>query len=65
MDEKINILAREYNTIVFKTDSQTEMLRVTPDGFYIRGVKVEQGPEEAKSVYKAILQMIMWDTLRR
>jgi hypothetical protein len=65
MDEKINILAREYNTIVFKTDSQTEMLRVTPDGFYIRGVKVEQGPEEAKAVYNAIKQMVMWDTLKR
>jgi hypothetical protein len=65
MDEKINILAREYNTIVFKTDSQTEMLRVAPDGFYIRGVKVEQGPEEAQAVYKAILQIIMWDTLKR
>jgi hypothetical protein len=65
MDEKINILARDYNTIVFKTDSQTEMLRVTPDGFYIRGVKVEQGPEEAQAVYNAVKQMIMWDTLRR
>ena len=65
MDEKINILAKEYNTIVFKTDSQTEMLRVGPEGFYVQGVKVEQGPNEAEAVYNAIKQMIMWDTLRR
>ena len=55
----------EPNNIVFKTDTQTEMLRISPDGFYVRGVKVKQGSEEAQAVYNAIKQMIMWDTLRR
>ena len=53
------------NNIVFKTNTQTEMLRVSPEGFYVRGIKVEQGPEEAVAVYNAIKQMIIWDTLRR
>ena len=50
--------------IVFYSD-HTEMLRVSPEGFYIRGVKVEQGPNEAEAVYSAIKQIIMWDTLKR
>jgi hypothetical protein len=50
--------------IVFRS-GQTEMLRVGPEGFYVQGVKVEQGPNEAEAVYNAIKQMIMWDTLRR
>ena len=50
--------------IVFYSD-HTEMLRVGPKGFYVRGVKVEQGPNEAEAVYNAIKQMIMRDTLRR
>jgi hypothetical protein len=56
------------NNIVFKTntnDIHTEVLRISPEGFYVRGVKVEQGPEEAVAVYNAVKQMIMWDTLRR
>lgn len=31
----------------------TEMLRITADGFYVRGVKVEQGPEEAAQFHQA------------
>jgi hypothetical protein len=56
------------NNIVFKTNTNnihTEVLRISPEGFYVRGVKVEQGPEEAMAVYNAVKQMIMWDTLRR
>lgn len=33
-----------------------EMLRVAPDGFYVRGVKVPQDDKEAKIVYSAFLQ---------
>ena len=52
------------HNIVFNSDG-TEMLRVTPDSFYVRGVKVEQGSEEAQAVYNAIRQIILWDTLKR
>jgi hypothetical protein len=35
-----------------------EMLKISPDGFWVRGVKVEQGPEEAKEVYEAFLKLL-------
>lgn len=37
-----------------------EMLRVAPDGFYIRGVKVEADEKEAKAVYEAFKQWMTW-----
>ena len=64
MDEKVYNIDIPEKNIVFYSD-HTEMLRVGPDGFYVRGVKVEQGPDEALAVYNAIKQMIMWDTLKR
>jgi len=54
----------EEKNIVFKTVT-AEMLRVSPEGFYVRGVKVEQGPDEARAAYNAIKQIITWDTLQR
>ena len=54
----------EEKNIVFKTGT-AEMLRVSPEGFYVRGIKVEQGPDEARAVYNAIKQIITWDTLQR
>jgi hypothetical protein len=35
-----------------------EMIRISKEGFYVRGVKVEQGPGEAEEVYKAFLEMM-------
>lgn len=32
-----------------------EMLRITPTGFYVRGVKAPTGDGEAKEVYEAFL----------
>jgi hypothetical protein len=64
MDDKFYGINFPEENIVFKS-GQTEMLRVAPDGFYIRGIKVEQGPEEAKAVYNTIKQIITWDTLKR
>ena len=65
MDEKFSGYTNsEEKNIVFKTDT-AEMLRVSPEGFWVRGVKIEQGPDEALAVYNAIKQIIMWDTLKR
>jgi hypothetical protein len=41
-----------------------EMLRVGPDGFWVRGVKVEQDDQEAQSVYKAFKQWMAWTSLQ-
>ena len=42
-----------------------EMIKVTEDAFYVRGVKVEQGPDEARQVYEAFKQWVAWASLTR
>lgn len=59
-----NKVAIEDSAISF--DSGTgEMLRVTEDGFYVRGVKVEQGPGEAEAVYAAFKEFMTWAIISR
>lgn len=52
------------NNIVLNAGME-EMIKVTEDGFYVRGVKVEQGPEEAQQVYEAFRQWLTWGSLTR
>ena len=40
-----------------------EMLKIGPDGFWVRGVKVEQGDGEAEIVYKAFKEFMTWNIL--
>lgn len=40
-----------------------EMIRVTKDGFYVRGVKVPQDDKEAETVYNAFKQWMAWAAL--
>ena len=42
-----------------------EMLRVSPEGFWVRGVKVEQDDTEALSVYNAFKAWMSWAQLNR
>jgi predicted Zn-dependent protease len=53
--------------ITFHTGSsdQQEMLRITKDGFYVRGVKVEQDDKEAERVYNAFKRWMVETELRR
>lgn len=43
----------------------SEMLRVAPDGFYIRGTKVPADDKEAEKVYNAFKQFLVWAELNR
>ena len=36
-----------------KDKDTSEMLKITNDGFYVRGIKLEQDENEAKKVYEA------------
>jgi hypothetical protein len=45
--------------------NDNEMLKITQDGFYIRGVKVPQDAREADSVYKTFHQWLTWAILNR
>ena len=41
----------------------TEMLRVGPNGFWVRGIKVPQDEQEAQAVYNAFKQWMAWASL--
>lgn len=43
----------------------SEMLRVGPDGFWVRGVKVEQDEREAKAVYEGFKAWMVWAQLNK
>ena len=42
-----------------------EMIRCTKEGFWVRGVKVEQDEREAESVYDAFKQWLTWAQLEK
>ena len=42
-----------------------EMLRVASDGFYVRGVRIEQDDREAEVVYNAFKQWLAWANLQQ
>ena len=43
----------------------TEMLKIGPDGFWVRGIKVAQDDKEAETVYNAFKQFLTWAELNR
>lgn len=43
----------------------TEMLRVSPDGFYVRGRRIPQDDQEANAVYEAFRQWLVWHQMTR
>jgi hypothetical protein len=47
------------------TTGQTEMLKVAPDGFYVRGQKVPVDDREAEMVYNAFKEFLVWNRLHR
>jgi hypothetical protein len=42
-----------------------DMLRIAPDGFYVRGVKVPVDDKEAETVYNSFQQWLTWAQLQR
>lgn len=52
------------NAVTF-TCNGTEMLEVSEDGFYVRGVKVAVDDKEAEQVYNAFKEWLAWSTLNR
>jgi hypothetical protein len=43
----------------------TEMLKIGPDGFWVRGVKIAQDDKEAEAVYNGFKQFLVWSELNR
>jgi hypothetical protein len=42
-----------------------DMLKVSPEGFWVRGVKVEQDEQEAQKVYEGFKAWMMWAQMTR
>ena len=57
-------LVEPKNTITCLAGGE-EMLRCSPDGFWVRGVKVEQDDKEAEIVYNAMKEFLTWSQLTR
>ena len=52
------------NSITFHSAGE-EMFRCGPDGFYVRGKKIEQDDNEAKLVYNSFKEWLTWAQLNR
>ena len=52
------------DTITFVVDN-IEMLKITPTGFYVRGVKLEQDENESKLIHDALKQFLEYNQLKR
>jgi hypothetical protein len=49
----------------FGSDGNVPMLEIKKDGFYVRGVRVNQDEKEAEIVYNAFHQWLTYNTLTR
>ena len=50
------------SAITLRSGSE-DMIKCSPEGFWVRGVKVAQDDKEAESVYNAFKQWLTWATL--
>jgi hypothetical protein len=53
--------------VVFHTGNAFEepVLKISGDGFWVRGVKVPQDDKEAEAVYNAFIEWMTWSSLTR
>ena len=60
----IDAMEKARNTITFNAGNPSiEMLKVSQEGFWVRGVKVTQDDKEAQVVYNAFKAWMMWAKL--
>ena len=58
----------EENSITFNAQAnadRSEMLRITSEGFYVRGVRVPADEQEAATVYNAFKEWMVWSQMTR
>ena len=60
----LSVSAPPENSITFHGGGN-EMLKVTKDGFYVRGVKVEADEQEASAVYNAFKKFLIHQALTK
>jgi hypothetical protein len=64
VNQEIKFRDPEPNNIICYAGA-TEMLKIGPDGFWVRGVKVTADEKEAETVYNAFKQFLTWSELNR
>jgi hypothetical protein len=47
------------------TSGDAEMIKITEEGFWVRGVQVQQDEKEAETIYNAFKQFLMWHELHK
>lgn len=57
--------SRKPNQIIFYLNHDQEMLRLAPEGFWVRGVQIEQDAQEAARVYEAFNAFMQGATFER
>jgi hypothetical protein len=60
----LSVTSPPENNIVFHS-GKSETLKITEDGFYVRGVKVPVDDKEAITVYKAFKEFLVYHALTR
>jgi hypothetical protein len=60
----LSVTAPPENNVIFHSGN-SETLRITEDGFYVRGVKVPTDEKEAAAVYKAFKEFLVYHALTR
>ena len=55
----------EPNTMSMIVGDSHEMLKITPEGFWVRGQKVPQDENEARLVYNAFREFLTYSALTR
>ena len=53
------------SSISFNVDQDQEWIRITNEGFWVRGIKVPQDDQEAQTVYNAFKEWLAWANLTR
>jgi hypothetical protein len=57
--------SKEYqNSVAFHAGGE-EMLRLSPEAFYVRGVKLDMDDNESKIVYNSFKEWLTWQQLNR
>ena len=70
----LNEIVRSWATVSIKdpipdnivlTSGDAEMIKITDEGFWVRGVQVTQDDKEAETVYNAFKQFLIWQELHK
>lgn len=70
----LNEIVRSWATVSIKdpipdnivlTSGDAEMIKITDEGFWVRGVRVTQDDKEAETIYNAFKEFLMWRELHK